>query len=96
MRPGQHTDLCRQVLLAPAYLAATMFTTLIIIGTEQYNMDRHIWDVLPTKFVSIAFVGWLAQLAFLISTCSTKVSVLLFYRRLTKGTYNKKWKVCQR
>lgn len=58
-------------------------------------MDRHIWDVLPVHFVNIAFVGWLAQMLFLISTCSTKVSVLLFYRRLTQGTYSKSWKVCQ-
>lgn len=61
-----------------------MFTALIIIGTEHYNADRHTWDILPTKFVSIAFVGWLAQLSFLISTRSTKVSVLLFYLRLRR------------
>jgi len=79
-------------LLVPAYLAATMFTVLVLLGTERYSMDRHIWDVLPVHFVNIAFVGWLAQMVFLISTCSTKVSVLLFYRRLTQGTYSKKWK----
>ncbi len=40
----------------------------------------------------VAFFAWLSQLAFLRSTCATKASVLLFYRRLVKGTYSKKWK----
>lgn len=35
--------------------------------------------------------GWASEVIFLISTACTKCSVLLFYRRLTKGTYNRKW-----
>lgn len=34
-------------------------------------------------------MAFLIELAFLISTCATKVSVLLFYRRVTKGTLSR-------
>lgn len=37
-------------------------------------------------------MAWLAQLSFLASTSFTKISVLLFYRRLVKGTYNRVWR----
>lgn len=56
-------------------------------------MDRHIWDVFPTKFEYIALVGWLAEISFIVSTGCTKVSVLLFFRRLTEGSIAKVWKV---
>lgn len=70
-----------------------MFTVLIILGTEKYGMDRHIWDVFPTNFEYIALVGWLAEISFIVSTGCTKVSVLLFFRRLTEGSITKVWKV---
>lgn len=37
-------------------------------------------------------MAWLAQLSFLASTSFTKISVLLFYRRLVKGTYSRVWR----
>ena len=45
------------------------------------------------KFSDAALIAWLSEIAFLISTCATKVSVLLFYRRLTDGTYGRRWKI---
>jgi hypothetical protein len=80
------------LLLAPAFLAATMLSALVIIATEKYGMNRHIYDVQFDLFVNAALTAWLSELAFLVSTCCTKVSVLLFYRRLTQGTISKRWK----
>jgi len=40
----------------------------------------------------LAFCAWLAESAFLLTTTSTKISVLLFYRRLTTGTFSRRWK----
>ena len=37
-------------------------------------------------------MAWLNELSFLLSTSCTKVSVLLFYRRLVEGTFSKRWK----
>ncbi|KAK4508404.1 hypothetical protein PRZ48_002142 [Zasmidium cellare] len=79
-------------LLIPSFLGATTFTVLIILGTEKYGMDRHIWDVRASTFENTALIGWAAEIAFITSTCCTKVSVLLFFRRLTQGTFNKIWK----
>jgi hypothetical protein len=42
-------------------------------------------------FELLAKCGWAIQVTFLISTGYTKCSILFFYRRLTKGTYNKRW-----
>ncbi|PPJ54238.1 hypothetical protein CBER1_05157 [Cercospora berteroae] len=79
-------------LLVPAFLAGTVFTAFCLLASESYGMDRHIWDVRPERFEKIVLAGWAAQLAFLVSTCSTKISVLLFYRRLTEGSCHKLWK----
>lgn len=45
-----------------------------------------------TNFVPLAMMGWCAEVTYLASTGFTKCSILLFYRRLTKGTYNMRWK----
>jgi hypothetical protein len=42
-------------------------------------------------YVGTALNGWIAQILFIISTCATKASVLMFYRRMTKDTYNRLW-----
>lgn len=78
--------------LIPAYLGATMMTTIIILDCVQYDSDRHLWDVPPTKYEGLALMAWLSEVAFLTSTCATKVSVLLFYRRLVRGSYNRMWR----
>jgi hypothetical protein len=36
--------------------------------------------------------GWSTEVTFLLSTGCTKCSILFFYRRLTKGSYNRRWK----
>ncbi|KAK3110209.1 hypothetical protein LTR53_015732 [Teratosphaeriaceae sp. CCFEE 6253] len=65
-------------LLLPGFLVATAFTTLVIISVRDYGLDRHIW---------------LQEFAFLVATCCTKISVLLFYRRLVQGTFSKRWRL---
>ena len=45
-----------------------------------------------SKYVPLAFMGWCAEVTYLASTGFTKCSILLFYRRMTKGTYNMRWR----
>lgn len=79
--------------MIPAFLGATAWTALVILCCVRFGTDRHTWDVPLNEFEDSALYGaFSAEIAFLISTCCTKVSILLFYRRLTEGTYNKKWK----
>ncbi|KAH9826755.1 hypothetical protein Tdes44962_MAKER03298 [Teratosphaeria destructans] len=80
------------LLLVPAYLAGTMLTVTCILNVEQYGLNRHIWNVPFHLYENALLCAWLGELSFLVSTCCTKVSVLLFYRRLTQGTISKRWK----
>lgn len=65
----------------------------IILATEEYGLDRHIWDVRFEKFETTILLGWICQFTFVLGTCCTKVSVLLFYRRFTRHSVSKPWKV---
>ncbi|KAK5168904.1 uncharacterized protein LTR77_006213 [Saxophila tyrrhenica] len=56
------------------------------------SIHNNTWDVPLESFVPTAKNGWIAQILFIISTCATKASILLFYRRMTKGTYNARWR----
>ncbi|KAF2653006.1 hypothetical protein K491DRAFT_780614 [Lophiostoma macrostomum CBS 122681] len=70
---------------------ALLFSAMTIAGTLKYGFDRHMWDVPPRLHNSAALIAWLSQGAFIISTSLTKISVLLFFRRLehcTKGLRN--------
>lgn len=79
-------------LLVPAFLSATMFTAVAILSTVKYGTDRHTWDVPVPIFEHTALMAWLAEFSFLFSTCCTKISILLFYRRLVEGTYSRRWR----
>ena len=41
--------------------------------------------------MQLAEYSWLAEFSFLVTGCCTKISVLLFYRRLVGGTYSRSW-----
>ncbi|KAM0713205.1 hypothetical protein Q7P35_000657 [Cladosporium inversicolor] len=81
-----------KALLLPGWLGSIAFTVFTLLSTERYGSGTHTWDVPMTKFVPLAMMGWCAEVTYLASTGFTKCSILLFYRRLTKGTYNMRWK----
>ena len=64
------------------WAGSVLFSACAVIAAEVHGLDRHTWDVPPTHFDDAAFYGWLAQIAFISSTTATKISVLLFYRRM--------------
>lgn len=69
-----------------------MFTAITIVYVNWAQGDRHIWDIEHDKTENLALCLWLAEFSFLVCGGLTKVSVLLFYRRLVDGTYSKRWK----
>jgi len=81
-----------KALLLPGWLCSIAFTVFALLSTERYGSGTHTWDVPMTLYVPLAFMGWCAEVFYLASTGFTKCSILLFYRRLTKGTYNMRWK----
>lgn len=80
-----------QALLLPGWLSSIAFTVFTLLSTERYGSGTHNWDVPISKYATLAFMGWCAEIIYLFSTGCTKCSILFFYRRLTKGTYNKRW-----
>jgi hypothetical protein len=64
---------------------------VVIIDTEWNKLDVHTWDVPTDRWEHAALDGWIAQLLFLVSTCATKSSVLLFYRRIVKNAFVLRW-----
>lgn len=85
------TDFHKAILL-PGWLASVMFTAITILYVESAQGNRHIWDVEGEKRENLAFNLWCGELSFLICGGLTKVSVLLFYRRLVQGTYSRLWR----
>jgi len=81
-------DLCITI----GWAIATANIALIILFSYKYGLDRHISDVPPNLWKNAVQMGWLSAALFLWSTAFTKVSVLLFYRRLVAGTYSKRFK----
>lgn len=69
-----------------------MFTAMSMIYTQYAHGDRHVWDAPPDKRTTLVLCMWLGEFSFLVCGGCTKVSILLFYRRLVNGTYSKRYK----
>lgn len=78
------------LFISLAWAVSIALSACAVIGSKHYGLDVHTWDVPPDRYVGAALLGFISQILFLTSTCATKASVLLFYRRMTKGTYSKK------
>jgi hypothetical protein len=71
------------VLIVAALISGIASSVLVIIGNTKYYSGHHIWDVPPDTAVGHRLNVWLCQLFFTIALSCVKVSVLLFYRRLS-------------
>ncbi|KAF2396765.1 hypothetical protein EJ06DRAFT_482660, partial [Trichodelitschia bisporula] len=80
------------VFIIVAWILGTALTVLVLLATYKYGFNRHIWDVPPDRWASGALIGFIIEYVFFYSTCLTKISVLMFYRRLVAGTYSNKFK----
>jgi hypothetical protein len=58
-------------------------------GVQTAGIDRHVWDLLPQEWAKTGLVAWATEILFLSSLCSTKVSVVLFFRRLIDHSHAK-------
>ena len=62
-----------------------MFTAVAILYTQYAKGDRHVWDTPPDRRTDLVLFMWLGEFSFLVCGGCTKVSILLFYRRLVSG-----------
>ncbi|KAK3067958.1 hypothetical protein LTR53_014829 [Teratosphaeriaceae sp. CCFEE 6253] len=79
-------------LLIPSWLFSIGFTAVAVYSERAGLTDRHIWDLLPSKFEDDTLNAWIGTFLFLVGTGCLKLSVLFFYRRIQAGTYNRQWK----
>ncbi|KIW17983.1 hypothetical protein PV08_02269 [Exophiala spinifera] len=61
-------------------IAASVMTT---IGNKLYFSGRHIWDVPPSTFTPLRLNVWITEWLVVLAGTAIKISVLLFYRRLS-------------
>jgi hypothetical protein len=59
-----------------------IWADLELVATERYLYDRHLADVPENMWPKMFLIAWIAEIMFFVGTCFTKISVLLFYRRL--------------
>ncbi|TID27703.1 hypothetical protein E2P81_ATG00460 [Venturia nashicola] len=78
------------VLIILAWSFGTAFTVASIYGVIDGGYDRHIWDIELSSIVQAGFAAFAIEALFLSSTCLTKISILLFYRRLVDRSYSQR------
>lgn len=71
------------LLIVGALISGIASSVLVIIGNTKYYSGHHVWDIPPDTAVGHRLNVWLSQLFFTIALSCVKVSVLLFYRRLS-------------
>ncbi|USW55931.1 hypothetical protein Slin15195_G092500 [Septoria linicola] len=79
------------LLIFLGYLFSIGMTVATWVDVVHFGLDRHAWDVRPEWAVGAAKVGWVAQVLFVAATVCTKLSVLLFHRRMIKETVDPRW-----
>jgi hypothetical protein len=68
---------------------AGAITGMSVYGVEVMQMDKHIWDTPKSKASNGGLIAWILEVLFLAAMTLTKVSVLLFFRRLVDRSFNK-------
>ncbi|KIW03484.1 uncharacterized protein PV09_05251 [Verruconis gallopava] len=73
-----------------AYLSTVAMTSLEIVGYEQYDWGRHIWDVPINNFSRSIYISWWYRIVYSAAACFTRMALLFFYYRLTEGGHTAK------
>lgn len=82
-------------LVVCALVFGIALSVLVMVGNQLYYNGYHIWDIPPESAVPHRINIWVAQIMYTLSLSSVKISILLFYRRLsvsfTRGFYIAVW-----
>ncbi|KAI1617482.1 hypothetical protein EDD37DRAFT_222699 [Exophiala viscosa] len=71
------------LLIVLALLFLIALSVLVAIGNRVYFIGRHVWDIPIETFVGSRLNIWVSLWCFVAASTLIKVSVLLFYRRLS-------------
>ncbi|RDI88319.1 hypothetical protein Vi05172_g1937 [Venturia inaequalis] len=80
------------VLIFLAWILGTLMTAVCILSVYRYGFNKHIWGVPMEEWWKGGLIAYIIESLFLWSTCLTKVSVLMFARRLVRGTCSRNFK----
>lgn len=64
-------------------------SVLICLASRMFGFDRHLWDNMLATSLKGRKIVMAIEALYVISTGLTKVSILLFYRRLVSGTFSR-------
>ncbi|CAI7604265.1 unnamed protein product [Penicillium glandicola] len=70
------------VLIIIGLVFAIAMAVVTSIATENWGMNRHLWDIELLRLVTIQKLNLSFQILFSLSSCFTKISLLWFCRRL--------------
>ncbi|KAK5278708.1 hypothetical protein LTR20_000916 [Exophiala xenobiotica] len=71
------------LLVVIALLFLITLSVLVIISNKVYHTGRHVWDIPADTFVGNRLNIWICLWCYIVAISLIKVSVLLFYRRLS-------------
>lgn len=71
------------LLAVLALLSSIGLSVLVILGNKRYYSGRHVWDIPITTFVPHRINVWASMWCYIVASTLVKISVLLFYRRLS-------------
>ncbi|KAB2569410.1 hypothetical protein DBV05_g11918 [Lasiodiplodia theobromae] len=61
------------------------------LGFYYYGVDRHAWEVTIAQAVNVRIVTWAIACGYMLITSLVKISILMFYRRLSEGSVTMSW-----
>jgi hypothetical protein len=76
------------VLIVIGLVFAIAMAVITSIATEDWGMNRHVWDIEVLRLATVQKLNLSFQIMFSLSSCFTKISLLWFCRRLIgKGNF---------
>ncbi|KIW05544.1 hypothetical protein, variant [Verruconis gallopava] len=70
------------LLIIMNLIPLTGFAAILILAFTKYGWDKHIWDIPPDQLVQARKAMFAMEIIYLWSSSTTRISILLFYRRL--------------
>ncbi|KAE9970252.1 hypothetical protein EG327_010349 [Venturia inaequalis] len=73
-------------LILATMIPLTGMAVSVCLSITTFGMGRHVWNLQTYEMINARKISMVSELLYMLTTCTTKVSVLLFYRRLAAGT----------
>ncbi|TID24545.1 hypothetical protein E6O75_ATG02910 [Venturia nashicola] len=79
----QHNAGLDDIIVVVTMIPTTGLALAIALASRLYGHNRHVWDLSPSMTVNSRKITMVISALYVISTSLTKISILLFYRRMS-------------